>query len=322
MRTVERWGLDEHAPSERSDAWRDAISATHLPWELRTDRRTVYPSSNEIRRRRVGPLSVVECASGPCSGVRSTRQIAAADEAHIGVLFVLSGSEVVAQDDAETVLTPGTVALWDGTHRMRFDVPNAVRKRTLLIPRSRAGELGPRTDRLGGTILRPSAATQVLVDLLASLLVAPPRETGSAVAAASTTAFVNAVLELLSGAIATADPAHVPDVAARRWQLVRDHIEDHLADPGLDAVAIARSVSISVRSLYLLFEARGETVSRYVKRRRLVRARSELERRPDLTVAAIAIRWGFNDHAAFSRAFRAQYGVTPREARLAAARGR
>jgi AraC family transcriptional regulator, positive regulator of tynA and feaB len=320
MLSVERWGLADHAPSERADVWRDAVSRTHLPWELHTDRRTVYPSSNEIRRRSVGALSVIECFSGPCSGVRSTRQIAASDEDHIGVLFVLGGSEVVARDEAETVLSPGTVAFWDGTHRLRFTVPSAVRKRTLLIPRSRAAELGPRTDRLGGVVLPPSHATRVLIDLLASLLAGQPQEDGGA-AEASSSAFSNAILELLSGAIAAAGPAHVSEVSTQRWMCVRDYIEDHLTDPQLDTAAIARSASISVRSLYLLFEARGETVSRYVKRRRLARARSELERPTDLTVAAVALRWGFNDHAAFSRAFRAQYGITPRDARAAAVHG-
>jgi AraC family transcriptional regulator, positive regulator of tynA and feaB len=318
MPTVERWGLTEHAPSERADVWRDAVSRTHLPWELDTDRHTVYPGSNEIRRQSVGALSVIECFSGPCSGVRSTQQIAASDENHIGVLFVLDGSEVVARDGTETVLTPGTVALWDGSHRLSFNVPCAVRKRTLLIPRSRAAELGPRTDHLGGIVLRPSHATKVLIDLLASLLADQPRTDGSA-QMASSSAFSNAILELLSGAIGAVDPDHVSQMSTQRWVQVRDYIEDHLTDPQLDTAAIARSASISVRSLYLLFEARGETASRYVKRRRLARARSELERRSDLTVATVALRWGFNDHAAFSRAFRAQYGVTPRDARAAAA---
>jgi AraC-like DNA-binding protein len=37
----------------------------------------------------------------------------------------------------------------------------------------------------------------------------------------------------------------------------------------------------------------------------------------DVPIARIAARWGMANHAQFSRAFRAAYGVTPREARAA-----
>jgi AraC family transcriptional regulator, positive regulator of tynA and feaB len=93
---------------------------------------------------------------------------------------------------------------------------------------------------------------------------------------------------------------------------VRDHIEEHLTDPELRPQAIAAAHAVSLRTLYQLFERRGETVSGYVRRRRLARARAELARRgPATTVAEVAHRWGFADQAAFGRAFRRQYGCPP-----------
>jgi AraC family transcriptional regulator, positive regulator of tynA and feaB len=313
--TIERWSLADHPATERSDAWRAAITGTHLSWELHTDRWSAYPATNQIRRRSVGAVRFVECTTGPCSGVRGSR-LRSVDEEHIGVLFVLEGSEIVAKDDVEMQLAAGSVAVWDSTHRMRFMVPDAVRKQTLLIPRARAAELAPDIDRLGGTVLPPSSATRVLRDLFTSII-DEVDEVEIGHGDASSIGLVNAALELLAGAL-TATPAGLArDDRSQRWADVRNVIEEHLGDPTLSPASIAHEAAVSVRALYLLFESHGDTVARYVKRRRLARARSELERRRDLTLASVAQRWGFNDQAAFSRAFRAQYGVTPGQARNA-----
>lgn len=337
MDTVERWAMSDHPVDERDDAWRHAISSTHLAWDLHTRRDVpavaaraatatarrhgeIGEVGDVIRRRTVGPVAFVDCVAGPCSGERGPRQ-ARADEEHIGVLFVLGGSEVVVGGEVQMELAAGSVAVWDSTQPMRFRVPHHVHKRTLLIPRARAADLVPHVDRLGGTLLAPTSTTRVLCDLVGSVI-ADPFGTPTCDDAPSA-ALANAALELLAGALTTAAPgAGSADLHARRWELVHDVIEAGLRDPQLNPTAIAAATSLSVRALYLLFEARGDTVARYVKRRRLARARSELERRPDLTVAAVAHRWGFNDQASFARAFRAQYGTTPGQARAGEVRPR
>jgi AraC-like DNA-binding protein len=97
---------------------------------------------------------------------------------------------------------------------------------------------------------------------------------------------------------------------------VRAHIEQHLDEPTLRPETIAAATSISVRTLYGLFEEEGDAVCAFIRRRRLARAHDELAR-PDATppVTEVAYRWGFSDAAHFTRAFKAQYGYTPRDAR-------
>jgi AraC-like DNA-binding protein len=50
-----------------------------------------------------------------------------------------------------------------------------------------------------------------------------------------------------------------------------------------------------------------------VRRRRLERCYADLSLATDDTVADISRRWGFRDSSSFSRAFRRQYDVAPRE---------
>ncbi|WP_233831614.1 acetamidase/formamidase family protein [Paraburkholderia sp. ZP32-5] len=91
-------------------------------------------------------------------------------------------------------------------------------------------------------------------------------------------------------------------------------IEGSLADPELGLTSIAKEERVSPRYLQKLFEAVGQNFSTYLRSRRLERCRADLVNPlyEKLSIADICFRWGFNDPAYFSRAFREQYGASPR----------
>ena len=93
--------------------------------------------------------------------------------------------------------------------------------------------------------------------------------------------------------------------------------DEHLGDPALDPESIAAAHFISRRHLDRLFADGARTVAETIRDRRLERCRRDLEdpRRAGDSVLDIANRWGFVSPAHFSRAFRAAYGMTPRELR-------
>lgn len=310
MPAVRTWPLGALPPVDAVEGFRHAISATHLPWDLVADRRSVEGGSEQVVERRLGALRVVDCASGPVSGRRGRAQIAASPAEYVGALFVLDGGEVLQFGRSEITLTAGMAVIWDSTVPGRFAVPSHIRKRTLFVPRERLGDLGRDAARVAGAVLPDGPGTRLLRDFLAAALdtVADAPE---AAAAHASSAAVTATLELLAGAV-EARRALPDDEREKRWLAVRDIVEERLADPGLVPTAIAHAAGMSLRSLYELFAAREDTVAGYVRRRRLVRARAELERaRRGVTVAEVGQRWGFADQGTFTRAFRAHYGVTP-----------
>ena len=82
---------------------------------------------------------------------------------------------------------------------------------------------------------------------------------------------------------------------------------------------VAKEHNISPRYLQKLFESVGDSFGHFVKLRRLERCRLDL-RSPlhaQRSISDILFQWGFNDSASFSRAFREQYGMSPREYRRA-----
>ena len=59
----------------------------------------------------------------------------------------------------------------------------------------------------------------------------------------------------------------------------------------------------------------GVSISEYVRKRRLTLAAQEL-RNTDSTVLDVAVKFGFQSHSSFSRAFREHHGITPSMAKI------
>lgn len=98
-------------------------------------------------------------------------------------------------------------------------------------------------------------------------------------------------------------------------------IEHALSDSDLSLAAVAASQNMSERLVQKLFEGSRQTFTAYLRQRRLERCRSDLLNRQygHLSISDICFRWGFNDAAHFSHAFRDRYGMSPRQCRQQAA---
>ena len=95
-------------------------------------------------------------------------------------------------------------------------------------------------------------------------------------------------------------------------------IAEHLRDPELSLDTVASSCRISVRYLQKLCQDAGMTGRERIRDHRLRVARDLLGRGDRrFSIASIAYRVGFSDHASFSRAFRHKFGCSPRDMRQA-----
>jgi AraC family transcriptional activator of tynA and feaB len=96
-------------------------------------------------------------------------------------------------------------------------------------------------------------------------------------------------------------------------------IEAHLSDPDLNAQRVARAIGVSSSHLHGLARAQGKTIGQIILSMRLERCRDALTdpSSAQTQVFQIALNWGFNDAAHFSRTFRQRFGVSPRQHRAA-----
>jgi acetamidase/formamidase/AraC-like DNA-binding protein len=118
------------------------------------------------------------------------------------------------------------------------------------------------------------------------------------------------------------DTAMLGGISGRRAGMlhrISQTIERRLVEPELSLADIAEEHGMSVRNLQKLFEAFDKTFSIFVRSRRLERSREDLASPlcDQLSISEICFRWGFTDPAYFSRTFRDEFGVSPRDYRRA-----
>lgn len=102
-------------------------------------------------------------------------------------------------------------------------------------------------------------------------------------------------------------------VAATRKEVVRRLVDLNLNNSALGPDFLCRQAGMSRSQLYRLFESEGGVAS-YIQRRRLRRCFTELARNTEgRSVAGIAEELGFPDPSSFSRSFRREFGLAPRD---------
>lgn len=97
-----------------------------------------------------------------------------------------------------------------------------------------------------------------------------------------------------------------------RREAMRSYLDKHLTDPDLNIEKLSKEFSVSIPTIYRQFADTGG-VARYITKRRLDRAYSQLASTPlkHGKVQNIANSLGFDDPAYFSRLFRRRFGFPP-----------
>lgn len=300
------------------DAWRTAVNGSFVPLEI--DALDGVPFRGHLERTVVEDVSVFEILATP-HVVRRTEELIARVEGRFYKLSLqLTGPAVLEQDGREVTLLPGDLAIYD-THRP-YRLTFAERNRAMVImfpheavdlPRDEVAQVTavrfPRDQGLGRVVnpffVELGRNMDQLVGPHASRLVHSALDL-------LVTMLSQELQQVRNGAVGPARSL------ARE---VRQHILQNLGDPDLTPAAIAQTHYISTRHLYTIFSEEGETVSAWIRARRLEHIRRDLidplhAARP---VSVIAARWGLLDAAHFSRLFKAEYGQSPAAYRDAAA---
>jgi AraC-like DNA-binding protein len=186
---------------------------------------------------------------------------------------------------------------------------------SLIVPRQM---LEPQLKAAGAQHLRTLDGREPMVALLRDHMVSLKRlahqmtDTQAGEIAPST---VGLAAACLNGALDDR-PEQASGLATAQLARLRRLIEANLSNPELSAAWVARHGGVSRSKLYALFEP-FDGVATYIRERRLRRALLQLAGGVERSVPIyrIAAEAGYLSEAAFTRAFTARYGASPREIR-------
>ena len=308
----DRWQLPLIQGPDAVDAWRDSQARSFLPFEARAEIPADERFHARVERRAIGPLSIVDYECGCARGRRGPRQIAATDGDLIGFLTLRRGRMGLDLDGGTMLADAGDAVVWDSSAEGGFTAVTPIAKRTLILPRELVRAALPGFERALSRPLRadgPLALLRPFIDTLFDL--------ATTLQGAGQVAAVDGALALVRGALTAQLPAP-PGLRATLILQVPRFVDAHLGDRDLSPARIAHAHAVSTRTLYQALEPTGETPAALIRRRRLERCHADLSGPGRVSVTEVALRWGFNDSAHFSRAFRQHFGVSPRDVRAAA----
>ncbi len=300
----------------RLESWRDAVSRNLVPLEVLPREGADFRAS--MHAAQVGPVQMSAITADPHTVARTRRHIGSDAPDLFQVTLQLTGHGVLSQGDRQARVGPGELVIYDTRYPFTYDLDQPHSGLVLMFPRP----LLQLTERdLARVTATPVSCHDGLGLVVRPFLYELARHVGR-LESSGTPRLADNVVGLIGTLLAEhadADRAAGDDGAGLLTQRILLYMEQRLADPGLNPEGIAAAHRISRRYLYKLLAERGYTVSGWIREHRLARCRRDLADPvlDHLPVGVIGGRWGFPDPAHFSHAFKAAYGMSPREARAA-----
>ncbi|MEV7781981.1 helix-turn-helix domain-containing protein [Kitasatospora sp. NPDC088351] len=299
-------------PADRAEYWHEAVCRTFIPLDVALLESEPAPAT--ITSHRLGSLQVSLVRAGPQRVERGAGLIARGGEDHLTLALQHRGTARLVQDGHQVELRPGTFAISDAGRPFAKELPEPFVFTAFHWPRSAVGVSEEDLRVLTGTAFDTGGGTAALVAAYLEGLSRSADSLEPCLAGRLATTALD-LLAVLAHERRGRSVPEAPEAALATLARVKDHILRHLGDPDLSPERIAAVHHVSVRYLHKLFRFEGVTVARWIQRQRLDMCRRDLvgstARRA--TVAAVAGRWGFVSASHFSRAFRAVYGMSPRE---------
>lgn len=306
--------FDGVVAGDRAEFWRDACTRTFVGVE--PSGRPGEAIGGRVRAYEVDGLAVGDIAATAQSMSRTQRLVDDANAHYILLGMQVQGVGGITQGDRQIRLDPGDCVVLESRRGFELDFTESFNLWVFAFPQHlvRLGEQDQRrlaAQRVNGRNGLAAVSRRALLDLARNADELSRSQSAGALALAN-----DLLVALLSEPLA--ESRQLAGSLQRTLPLrIKDHIERNLADPGLDPARVADAFGISTRYLHKLFRPERETVAHYIRDLRLERVRLRLLDScfADRPISALAFDAGFGDLSGFNRAFKATYGVSPRELR-------
>ena len=304
-----RFSTDQHLPGERGSAWREAMVRLRLPVDATAEHNDLDATVMSLVSPMGIEFSLVSAGPQTIEG-RNPDQPAA-----IWLAILLEGGATLNDGPSEISVEPGDIVFGPTGVAARLTLKTRFRLLFITAPRVALDHRLTAPRSLGvGRLASSTGLNHVFSGLLRAAADTLETLDGDQLRPVEL-----AVTEFLLACLSCGVFELQGPEAHRRAQLhrVQQTIERMLGEPDLSLARVAAVEGVSTRYLQKLFTAAGGSFTHYVLQRRLERCRLDLisARYGEGSISSICFRWGFNGSPYFSRAFRQQYGASPREYR-------
>ncbi|WP_063779965.1 helix-turn-helix domain-containing protein [Bradyrhizobium pachyrhizi] len=264
--------------------------------------------------RTFGPIAISEALSLSRGEIRLDRgppEIRKDPRDHFMLLLVLRGEVDVTQDERETKARSGDLVLYDQTRPFSLRFRPARNRRVILvdIPRALLVSRLPKARTLTSQCIAGTTELGGLTGSIIQKIVSFSKTADDSV--------INRVATSALDVIATTMEAELTGFSEiergqdRLLRQIKLYMLAHLHEAKLDAERIARSQSISARTLCRLFASEGTTPIRWLWQQRLNASYAALAEGHVCQVTDAAMTFGFSDMSHFSRSFKKAFGKSP-----------
>lgn len=307
-----RFSTDEIADRDRFAYWLDMICAMYA--RLECDRPEVEVHG-QIEFSHLGALQLttvhsnVQCVRRTPSMIRGDTRDACL------VMIQRAGRARVRQDGRESRLMPGDFVMYDTARPYELHFED--RSHEVIMVSLARSELQPHVvnlqDLTATTVPGSCAAGNLLLTMIDTL-----RRDIDRLHPSSAIGVSEGITAIIAAGLRSLPDANVQrptQLSAYHRARVKAYVMDRLRDPALTIGNIAAAMRMSPDHLSRLFRGEPVPLSRWIWQQRLDACRRDLcdPRLTHRSISDIAFSWGFNDATHFSRSFREQFDMSPRE---------
>lgn len=295
--------LDRGQRAGHFESWLGEVNDICGPFAARTmDQRF----DGSIRRIQ-SSLELATVNASQVHAYRTERELRGCDGKPYFYVFQAQGHADMEQGNNRAAMSSGDIVLIDSTRPCNFYYDGLSSQISVIVPRELVDPhlRAPRTacgTRVPAGSIVASMANSLLQEAIRH------QDLSHSEGEAILESIVTLMRPMLTGRYSENDQHH------RVLDRAMTYIDRHIGDSSLSAERIAKEIGTSPRTLYRAFAGQGHTVAQYIRDRRLELFASRIRQSTGkVRLADLGDEMGFSDPSHLSTAFKAKFGMPPRE---------